>query len=178
MISPSGVTHSRASWFRSLMLQVPLMWPMPSCAASGMAEVMPPAPLTLQREASLHELRLELRVDHVRLHDRVHVLFVDLDDAVHAPHVELDAARPAGVAVDAPAGAGGLELHAELVAEPHDGLHLFGAARHDDGFEARLEVLRHGRLARAPRPGVQVDGVVGDVLRPDDGLEGLILLFG
>ena len=30
------------------MLQVPLMCPMPSWAASGMAEVMPPAPLTLQ----------------------------------------------------------------------------------------------------------------------------------
>ena len=50
MISPSGVTHSTASWFLSLMLQVPLMWPMPSCAASGMAEVMPPAPLTLQQK--------------------------------------------------------------------------------------------------------------------------------
>ena len=28
-----------------------------------------------------------------------------------------------------------------------------------------------------PGPGIQVDGVVRDVLRPDDGLEGLIVLF-
>ncbi len=39
-----------ASWLRSLMLQVPLIWPMPSCAARGIAEVTPPAPLTLQQK--------------------------------------------------------------------------------------------------------------------------------
>ena len=128
-------------------------------------------------EAALHELRLELRVDHVRLDDRIHVLFVDLDDAVHAPHVELDAAGAAGVAIDAPTGARRFELHAGLVAEADDSRHLFGAARHDYGFESRFEVLRHGRLAGSPRPGIQVHRVVRDVLRPDYGLEGLILLF-
>ncbi len=127
-------------------------------------------------EAPLHEFGLELRVDHVRLHHRVHVLFVDLDDPVHAAHVELDAARAARVAVDAPTGAGSLELHSEPVAQPHDGLNLFGASGHEDGFEARLELLRQSELARAPRPGVQVHRVGGDVVRADDGLKGLVVL--
>ena len=128
-------------------------------------------------EAPLHQLGLELRVHDVGLHHRVHVLFVDLDDAVHAPHVQLDAARAAGVAVDPPAGAGGFELDSEPVAQPHDRLDLFGAPRHEDGLKTGLELLGRGGLARAPGPGIQVHRLVRDVLRPDDGLEGLILLF-
>ena len=133
-------------------------------------------PVDVAGQTALHEFRLELGVDHVRLDHRIHVVFIDLDDAVHAPQVQLDATRSPGVTVDAPAGAGGLELDVELVAEADDGLHLFGGCRHNDGLETGLKVLRHSRLAGAPCPGIQIHGVLGDVLRPDDGLEGLVVL--
>jgi predicted RNA-binding protein len=107
----------------------------------------------------LEELGLELRGDHVGLHDRVHVLLVDLDDPVHAPQVEQDDARQ-----EAPGPAGGdrAELQSMTIAEAHDRLHLGGVLGKHDGRELRAEVRRH-------------DGVAArDVLGPDHTFEGSV----
>ena len=71
-------------------------------AACGLIQMsMPPehgravgaGPLEVHMEAPLKQLRLQLRRDYVRFHDRIHILLIDFDDVVHPSQVHVDYVR-------------------------------------------------------------------------------------
>ena len=119
-------------------------------------------------ETDLLDRVLQVSGDDVRLDDRQQVGLVDFQDAVHPLERQHHAAarrhRAAGVAG---AGAARHERHAVLVAQRRDRRHLMDVRRQDDGVSRRATLQRIGAV------GDEGGGVGEEMLRADDGAEGV-----